>query len=330
LEECEAANGGEPITFFEITTVAALLAFARAPADVTLLETGLGGRLDATNVVARPELTAITPISMDHMQYLGNTPEKIAFEKAGILKPGAPCVISPQDDGPLEVLERQAEAVGAPVIVGGRDFTAWEESGRLVYQDEAGLLDLAPPALPGPHQIVNAGAAVAALRALGMGDAACLAAVEDAEWPARLQRLSAADFPGAAPEAEIWLDGGHNEAAGEMLARYMAALGERRPAPLTVVAGMLESKDPAAFLGHFEGLAQEVRCVAIPDAAASLPPEAIVEGARRAGLRARPAGDVGAAVAEAQAGPGGAPPRVLICGSLYLAGWLLRRIAPPS
>ncbi|MEM6440249.1 MAG: Mur ligase family protein [Pseudomonadota bacterium] len=330
LEECEAANGGEPITFFEITTAAALLAFARRPADVTLLETGLGGRLDATNVVARPELTAITPISMDHMQYLGDTPEKIAFEKAGILKPDAPCILSPQDDGPLGVLEAQAARVGAPLIVGGRDFAAWEEGGRLVYQDEAGLLDLPPPSLPGPHQIVNAGAAVAALRALGIDETACAAAAAGAQWPARLQRLAPEHFPGAPEGAEIWLDGGHNDAAGEVLARHMAALGDRRPAPLTLIVGMLESKDPAAFLAGFQGLAREVRSVAIPDAAASLTPKAVAAAAARAGLAARPAPDVASAVAAAAPSPGDAAPRILICGSLYLAGWLLRRLDPPS
>ncbi|MEO0681285.1 MAG: Mur ligase family protein [Pseudomonadota bacterium] len=334
LEACEAANGGEEITFFEITTAAALQAFADAPADVTLLETGLGGRLDATNVVARPELTAITPISMDHMQYLGDTAEKIAFEKAGILKRGTPCVVAPQDAGPMEVLEAQAARVGAPLIAAGQAFDAWAEGGRLLYQDQDGLLDLDPPNLPGAHQFANAGAAVAAMRALGLSEADCAAGVRGARWSARLQRLDAADFPGAPEGAEIWLDGGHNDAAGAALAEHMAGLQERRPASLTLIVGMLESKTPQSFLAHFQGLAHAVKAVEIPDAAASLPAEAIVAAARAAGLQAEAASSVEAAVASAPPGDGArageGPPRILICGSLYLAGWLLRRIGPPS
>ncbi len=332
LDECERVNAGVPITFFEITTCAALLAFMRRPADWTLLETGLGGRLDATNVVARPALTVITPISIDHQQYLGETIREIAGEKAGILKRGVPCVVGPQTDEAMAVLEARAEALGAPLIVSGRDWQAWSERGRLVYQDERGLLDLGMPALPGAHQVHNAGAALAALRTLGADDAACAGALSQVRWPARLQRLSAADLPGLPAEAEVWLDGGHNAAAGEALAAHMAALEERRAAPLHLICGMLETKDAGTFLGHFRGLAASVSALAIPEASASLPAGAVAEAAARAGIPAEEAEDFGAALAAVgrRSQEGAAAPRVLICGSLYLAGWVLRRIAPPA
>src|SRR5690606_9871565 len=189
LERCEEANGGEPITYFEITTCAAFLAFAEEPADALLLEVGLGGRLDATNVVPEPRLSVITPISVDHQQYLGDTLAEIAGEKAGILRRGVPCVVGPQEDEALAAIEARAEALGAPLLLAGRDWTVWEEHGRVAFQDEGGLLDLPPPALLGAHQVTNAGMAVAALRALGAGDAACQAALRDAVWPARMQRL---------------------------------------------------------------------------------------------------------------------------------------------
>ncbi|MEC9435608.1 MAG: folylpolyglutamate synthase/dihydrofolate synthase family protein [Pseudomonadota bacterium] len=338
LDDCERLNGGRAITFFEITTCAALLAFARRPADHTLLETGLGGRLDATNVVAKPALTVITPVSLDHQQYLGETVELIAAEKAGILKPGTPCVVGPQTDGALAVIEARAEAIGAPLLVSGRDWQAWSERGRLIFQDGNGLLDLDLPALPGAHQVQNAGAALAALRALGVDDAACAGAMAQVRWPARLQRLDPARLPGLPADAEVWLDGGHNEAAGEALAAHMAALQARRPAPLHLVCGMLETKDPTTFLRHFNGLADHVAAIAIPDAAASLPAEAIMRAAAASGIPADAAADFGAAIADtgaraaqaAAALSGAASPRILICGSLYLAGWVLRQLAPPD
>jgi dihydrofolate synthase/folylpolyglutamate synthase len=200
---CEEANGGEPITIFEMTTAAALLLFAENPAHVLLLEVGLGGRVDATNVVARPLATVVTPVSRDHSEYLGDTIAKIAVEKAGIFKRGAPAVIAPQDhDEAAEALERAARRIGAKLFVGGRDFHVHEEQGRLVYQDEDGLLDLPLPRLPGRHQHVNAGAAIAALRAAGFGRlpaSAYEAGMTGADWPARLQRLNrgALDEPAA-------------------------------------------------------------------------------------------------------------------------------------
>jgi dihydrofolate synthase/folylpolyglutamate synthase len=329
LDEVERVNAGAPITFFEITTCVALLAFARTPADHTLLEVGLGGRLDATNVVDRPLLTVITPISLDHQQYLGETVREIAGEKAGILKPGIPCVVGPQPDAALEVIEARAAEVGAPLIVSGRDWQVWTEGGRLIFQDAEGLLDLDPPRLSGAHQTPNAGAAIAALRALGLDEAACAAAMRDVEWPARMQRLDATRLPGLPDTAEVWLDGGHNTAAGAALAAHMAALQERRPAPLHLVCGMLETKDGGGFLRHFQGLARKVHCVTIPDAAASLEAEALAATAREAGLPAEAAADFPAALARLRAETaqdGEDAPRILICGSLYLAGWVLRRL----
>jgi len=209
LDECLAANGPDPITYFEITTVAALVAFARAPADWCLLEVGLGGRLDATNVVEAPQLTLITPVSFDHEQYLGDSLAAIAGEKAGILKRGVPCVVGRQPDEVLEVIEARAARLGAPLLIHGQHWHAWEERGRLIVQDETGLSDLPLPALPGPHQIDNAGAAVVALRQLGVQGAALEAATSQAQWPARMQRLRDHPLQALAPEAELWLDGGH-------------------------------------------------------------------------------------------------------------------------
>ena len=239
LDECMRANGSEEITFFEITTCAAFLAFARTPADWTLLEVGLGGRLDATNVVDQPRLTIITPVSLDHQQYLGETLGEIAGEKAGILKRGTPCVVGPQEEAGLEVIEAKAARLGAPLLVRGQHWHAWEERGRLIFQDENGLLDLPLPNLPGPHQIDNAGAALAALRHLGADEAACEAAVTKADWPARMQRLKTGPLVEAAGACELWLDGGHNPAGGIAVAATLA----RMPAkPTHLIVGMLNTK----------------------------------------------------------------------------------------
>ncbi|MFN7052143.1 MAG: bifunctional folylpolyglutamate synthase/dihydrofolate synthase, partial [Gemmobacter sp.] len=224
LDECVTANGGEEITFFEITTCAALLAFARIPADYTLLEVGLGGRLDATNVVDRPALTIITPVSIDHQQYLGETLAEIAGEKAGILKRGVPCIVGPQDEAGLAVIEARAARLGAPLLAYGQHWHVGTERGRLIYQDETGLLDLPLPNLPGPHQIQNAGAALAALRHLGADEAACEAAVTRAFWPARMQRLTYGPLVDAVPGVELWLDGGHNPAGGAAIAATLAQM----------------------------------------------------------------------------------------------------------
>ncbi len=317
LEECAAANDGAPITFFEITTAAAFLAFARTPADHALIEVGLGGRLDATNVIA-PRLTVITPVSIDHQQYLGETLPEIAGEKAGILKRGVPCVVGPQQEAALTVIEARAERLGAPLLVHGQHWHVWSERDRLVFQDERGLLDLPPPRLTGPHQIANAGAALAALRHLGAGEAACSAALDRTDWPARLQRLTRGPVPGAAPGAEILLDGGHNPAAGLALAAHLAALPARET---HLVCGMLDTKDVAGFLRPLVPHAQSLTAVSIPGEAHTLSAAETAGIAARLGHDARVAETVGEAVARIAQQT--SHPRILICGSLYLAGRIL-------
>ena len=320
LTECEIANAGQPITFFEITTAAALLEFSRVPADFCLLEVGLGGRLDSTNVVDRPAVAAITPVSLDHQQYLGDTIAEIAREKAGVLKRGAPAVIAPQTAEAMASIEDIAARVGARLIVAGQDYHAGLEDGRLVYRDGAGLLDMAPPRLAGEHQIVNAGAGVAILRALGIADEAVEQAPGSAEWPARIQRLTKgqlADRANAAG-AELWLDGGHNEAAGAALASHFASMPRT---PTHLICGMLETKDPAAFLGHFASLADGLTGVAIRDSEAGYSADEVAGHASSVGIDAAPADTIGAALDRAL---GLGAKRVLICGSLYLAGDVLR------
>jgi dihydrofolate synthase / folylpolyglutamate synthase len=319
LEECEAANQGEPITYFEITTCAGFLAFSRTPADYCLLETGLGGRLDATNVIDRPELTIITPISIDHQQFLGETLAEIAFEKAGILKRGVPCVVGPQPDEALDVIEARAAKLGVPLLAYGQHWHIREERGRMTYQDDTGLLDLPLPNLIGAHQVQNAGAAIAALRYLGFDEAAIEAAVTQAHWPARLQRLRKGPLIEAAPNAELWLDGGHNEAAGAALAEALTRLPDR---PLHIICGMLKTKNIVDYLHPLAGLADSFQGVSIPFEAATLPASETVAAALAQGFQAIEAPNVDQAVANVAAKHPHA--RILICGSLYLAGDVLR------
>jgi dihydrofolate synthase / folylpolyglutamate synthase len=321
LDECDAANEGQSITFFEITTVAAFLAFSRTPADYTLLEVGLGGRLDATNVVAEPCLTIITPVSIDHQQYLGETLPEIAGEKAGIIKRRVPCIVGPQEEAGLEVIEARAARLGAPVLAYGQHWQVREEAGRMVYMDEHGLLDLPLPNLPGPHQLQNAGAALAALRALGADEAACEAAVTRAEWPARMQRLRHGPLVEMASGVELWLDGGHNPAGGIAVAATLARMGKR---PTHLICGMLNTKDIAGYLAPLAGVATSLTAVSIPDEVNTLPAATTAEAARRAGFAQV---HEAASVAEGLAAIIAAEPqaRVLICGSLYLAGRILQQ-----
>ncbi|WP_102110178.1 bifunctional folylpolyglutamate synthase/dihydrofolate synthase [Oceaniglobus roseus] len=319
LDECEAANGGVPITFFEITTAAAMLAFARTSADWTLLEVGLGGRLDATNVIEAPRLTVITPVSLDHQQYLGETVGEIAGEKAGILKRGVPCVVGRQEDAALEVIEAKAARLGVPLLVQGQHWHVAAEGGRLVFQDETGLLDLPPPRLLGAHQYDNAGMVVAALRHLGFGEDACAAALTRAEWPARMQRLVSGPLVELAGTAQLWLDGGHNPSAGEAIAATLDGMGAH---PTWLICGMLNTKDVAGFLRPLAGRAERLYAVGIPGEANTLPAEATRDVARAEGLEAETAGSVAEAVQAIVAQDPAA--RILICGSLYLAGRVLQ------
>ncbi|WP_425081996.1 bifunctional folylpolyglutamate synthase/dihydrofolate synthase [Ruegeria arenilitoris] len=319
LDECYAANDGENITYFEITTCAALLAFARTQADYTLLEVGLGGRLDATNVIHEPAVTVITPVSIDHEQFLGDTLGKIAAEKAGIIKPSVPCIVGPQQDEALEVIEYTAARLGAPLLVHGQHWHVHEENGRLIYQDETGLRDLPLPNLLGAHQMQNAGAALAVLRYLDLGDDAYEAAVTRAEWPARMQRLKTGPLVEAAPQAELWLDGGHNTAAGVALADVLTKLPER---PTHLICGMLNTKDVTGYLAPLAKQAQSLTAVSIPGEAATLSAEDTAAAAAKVNLSATTADSVADAL---KAIVGENPQaRVLICGSLYLAGNILR------
>lgn len=319
LDECYDANNGENITYFEITTCAALLAFSRAPADYTLLEVGLGGRLDATNVIASPKATVITPVSIDHEQFLGDTLAKIAFEKAGIIKRGVACIVARQQEDGLDVIEEVAQRTGANLLAYGQHWHVGPERDRMTYQDDSGLLDLPRPNLPGAHQIINAGTAIAVLRHLGLGAQACEGAVTQAQWPARLQRLAVGPLVESAPDAEIWLDGGHNPAAGEAIAEHLRGLVAR---PTYLICGMLNTKDIDGYLRPLASAAGALTAVSIPGEANTLPAEQTADAARRAGFDAHTAKDVQTALSAIVAHTPMA--RVLICGSLYLAGAILR------
>lgn len=334
LKDCERVNAQEPITVFEITTAAAFKLFAEHPADVTLLEVGLGGRFDATNVIRHPACAVVTPVSMDHAEYLGNTVTKIAAEKAGIFKRGAPAVIAPQEIEQTAVLEAAAERAGASrILVGNQDFGMHEEAGRLVYQDGDGLLDLPLPRLQGRHQHINAGTAIAALRAAGYGGLPAQAfevGLLRADWPARLQRLKTGRLVENAPHGtELWLDGGHNADGGRVLAEAMADIEEKNPAPLVMIVGILGTKDARAVLSPFKGLAQELIAVPIAGQLAGRPAAEVAALAQQAGLSASTAGSVEQALQEIAARHWHTPPRILICGSLYLAGEVLAANGTP-
>ncbi len=336
LEEVERVNDGAPITFFEITGAAMFLAFSRHPADALVLEVGLGGKYDATNVVPRPAITIVQPVGLDHLEFLGNDIATIAGEKAGIIKSGIPVVVGPQDEIAREVILRRADKVSAPAFVYGQDFFGRQEHGRMVYEDEMGLLDLPMPRLIGRHQIDNAAVAIAALRhaardgrTLGWGeDAAVEKGLRSVDWPGRLQHLSHGPLVDDAPaDSEIWLDGGHNPHCAAAVSRAIADLDEKVDRPLYLICAMLRTKDAVGFLSAFKGLARHVVTISIPGAAASLGAGALYDAARAAGLDAAPAEDLEDAMLQvgawARAHPKEPPPRILICGSLYLAGHVL-------
>ena len=324
LLHMEKANDGQAITQYEITTAAAFVIFARYQADFLLLEVGLGGRLDATNIVTSPLAAVITPVSLDHEKFLGTSVTGIAFEKAGILKPGRPAVIAPQTGPVLSEIERRADDVGADLFVANRDWIALPERGRLVYQDHNGLIDLPGPRLAGRHQYTNAGTAIAALNSAGLHlpTRAIETGLATVDWPARLQPLTEGRLvEKSAADTEIWLDGGHNPAAGVAIAEAMADLEERDPKPLILICGMLATKEPAGFFRPFSSLAARVYTVPVPGSEAGRDPAELAAVAKSVGLRSATADGVAAALEQitAEAGDDG-PPRVLICGSLYLAG----------
>ncbi len=329
IRRVAAANNGQMITVFEILTAVAFLLFSEQPADAVVLEVGLGGRFDATNVISDPSVSVIMPISLDHQAYLGDRVELIAAEKAGIMKRRRPVVIGQQPfEAAREVLVSTAERLGCPATVYGQDFTAHEEFGRLIYQDEFGLADLPLPRLPGRHQYANAAAAIRAVKAAGfkVTDAMMEKAMASVEWPARLQRLTQGRLVELAPPgAEIWLDGGHNPAGGEVVAEAMAAFEERQPRPLYLITGMINTKDPVGYFRAFADLAEHVFTVRIRDTEAGLDPVVLAHAAYDAGLVAEPAGSAAEALEEiARRQVAGSPsPRILIGGSLYFSGNVL-------
>ena len=322
LDECYAKNGGETITYFEITTAAAILAMARTPADYTLLEVGLGGRLDATNVIDKPLLSIITPISIDHEQFLGNTLTKIAGEKAGIIKRRCPVIVAPQPEEATDVIEATAEQHHAQIIARGQHWHIDTERDGLMFQDETGVVQLPRPNLPGDHQIENAGTAVAALRHLGFNNEVCEAAVSQAHWPARMQKLNTGPIIDSAPHAEIWLDGGHNPAAGQAIGHHLGTLAKR---PTYLICGMLNTKDISGYLNPIAPHVEKLIAVSIPGELNTLPAADTAAAARDVGMQAETADNVLTATRDIVKNDPNA--RILICGSLYLAGNILRNHA---
>jgi dihydrofolate synthase/folylpolyglutamate synthase len=327
LAYCETANAGAPITFFEAKTAAAFCLFAQYPADVLLLEVGLGGRLDSTNVIEAPLATVIAPISMDHTEFLGDTLTSIAGEKAAIIKRGVPVICAEQPIEALTVIEVQANRLRAPLHAAGEGWHVGVERGRLVYQDERGLMDLAAPKLFGRHQFDNAGLAIATLRAietLKISNAAFEAGIVNAEWPARMQRLSSGTLSRQAPQgSEIWLDGGHNAEGGRVTAAALGDLEERVSRPLVIIVGMMANKDAPAFLANFAGLTRHIIAVEIPHQHNAMPPERLADAARSLGIRVEISASVEAALSMLTRLAYDMPPRILITGSLYLAGHVL-------
>ncbi|HEU4806595.1 MAG TPA: folylpolyglutamate synthase/dihydrofolate synthase family protein [Nitrobacter sp.] len=333
LLECERANGGEPLTQFEIKTAAAFLLFAKVPADALLLEVGLGGRLDSTNVVEAPLASVITPVGIDHIEFLGDTLAQIAGEKAGIIKRGVPVISAEQLPEAQAVIEQRAKQMRSPLHAAGQDWHVSVEHGRLVYQDERGLLDLAAPRLFGRHQFDNAGLAIATLRAqdrFSIDTAAFERGVTGAEWPARMQRLTSGRLVDHAPrDAELWLDGGHNVDGGRVAAAALGDLEERVSRPLVVITGMMGNKDARGFLANFAGLTRHVIAVPIPGMENAMPPDVLADAVRALDMRAETAADVKAALQLLARLAYEIPPRILIAGSLYLAGHVLAENGTP-
>lgn len=329
------ANGGQTITVFEILTAVTFILFSEHPADAAIIEVGLGGRFDATNVVKTPAVSVIMPVSLDHQAYLGDRVELIAAEKAGIVKRGCPVVIGAQEhEAALDVLVETAERLGCPTLIYGQDFLAYGENGRMVYQDEDGLMDLPPPRLPGRHQFANAAAAIAAVKAAGfhLSERAVEKAMAEVVWPGRMQKLTQGRLVDLAPEgAEIWLDGGHNPGAGIVVAEAMAEQEEKNPRPLFLISGMINTKDQSGYFHAFKGLVRHVYTVPGSFSDAGVPNDELAVRAAEAGLSAEPVSSVASALMLLRDtwDHREAPPRILICGSLYLAGTVLAENGTP-
>jgi dihydrofolate synthase/folylpolyglutamate synthase len=324
-------NGGEHITVFEILTAVTFQLFSEHPADAAIIEVGLGGRFDATNVIDKPAVSVIMPISLDHEAYLGDRVELIAVEKAGIIKPGTPVVIGAQETQTAQdVLVATAERLGCPHLIYGQDFLAFEENGRMIYQDEMGLMDLTPPKLPGRHQFANAAAAIAAVKAAGfeVSQRAAERAMASVDWPGRMQRLPKGKLSDLAPrDAEVWLDGGHNPGAGIVVAEALAEQEERFARPLFLICGMLNTKDQIGYFRAFEGMARHVYTVPVNSSDVGVPNAELANRAIAAGLSAEPVNSVANALLLLRDtwDPDEIAPRILIGGSLYLAGEVLEQ-----
>jgi dihydrofolate synthase/folylpolyglutamate synthase len=327
------ANAGQSITVFEILTAVTFILFSEHPAEAAIIEVGLGGRFDATNVVKRPAVSVIMPISMDHEAYLGDRVELIAAEKAGIMKRGCPVVIGAQEsDTALQVLIETAERLDCPTVIYGQDFLAFEENGRMVYQDEDGLMDLPPPRLPGRHQFANAAAAIAAVKAAGfeISHRAAERAMTHVAWPARMQKLTQGKLVDLAPKgSDIWLDGGHNPGAGIVIAEALAEQEEKNPRPLILISGMINTKDQTGYFSAFKGLARHVYTVPVSNSEAGVPNDELALRAEEAGLSAEPVSSVASALMLLRDSWDGPAPRILIGGSLYFAGAVLAENGTP-
>ncbi|TKT83045.1 folylpolyglutamate synthase/dihydrofolate synthase family protein [Aquamicrobium sp. LC103] len=329
------ANRGETITVFEILTAVAFVLFSEHPADAAIIEVGLGGRFDATNVIPRPATSVIMPISLDHEAYLGDRVELIAAEKAGIIKQGVPVIVGAQEyEAARELLIETAERLDCPLQVYGQDFLAYEENGRMIFQDEGGLFDLTPPRLPGRHQYANAAAAIAAVKAAGfeVSHRIADAAMTRVEWPGRLQKLTEGRLMELAPQgAEIWIDGGHNPGAGAVIAEALADQEERHPRPLLLISGMINTKDQAGYFHTFHGMARHVFTVPVNESDAGVPNDELAAKATEAGLSAEPVSSIENALMLVRDtwDPSETPPRILIGGSLYLIGEVLRKNGTP-
>ncbi|MCB1457960.1 MAG: bifunctional folylpolyglutamate synthase/dihydrofolate synthase [Nitratireductor sp.] len=327
------ANNGEAITVFEILSAVMFVLFAENPADYSIIEVGLGGRFDATNVIVSPLVAVITNIALDHQAWLGDTVAAIAMEKAGIIKPGCPVAIGPQQEGIDDLLADTAEERKVRSMVCGRDYGYFRQAGRFVYQDDMGLMDLPLPALAGEHQLANAATAIAAMRLSGLSipDEAYERAMTSVVWPGRMERLKPGKLQSRFPhDTEVWIDGGHNPSAGSAIAACLADLEEKRPLPVFMICGMINTKEPSGFLDAFRGLVRELVTVPVIDSDASIPATDLAAIATECGLESSAALSLEAGIEHvSRLSFANGPCRVIICGSLYLVGEVLRENGTP-